>query len=132
MTYVGILLSVAIMGGIISMAFNKKSNFATRIASLIALALMVISIIVCLVVVFTDNKVIVDESVLIVGAPVEVKKTDSNNLMILFLLIVFLVGFFIVTAVLAIKEYRKLYPKKQDIIDTIGSIDNKESIRDLL
>jgi amino acid transporter len=132
MTYVGILLSIAIMGGIISMAFNKKSNFPTRVASLIALALMVITIIICLVVAITDNTVIVDESVLIVGAPIEAKKPDSNNFMVLFLLIIFLVGFFVVTSVLAIKEYRKLYPKKEDVIDTIGAIDNKESIRDLL
>jgi len=132
MTYVGILLSVAILGGIISMAFNKKSNFPTRVASLIALALMVITIIICLVVAFTDNTVVVDESVLIVGAPVEVKKKGNDNIMVLLLLIIFLVGFFVVTSVLAIKEYRKLYPKKDITIDTIGAIDNKESIRDLL
>jgi len=126
MTYVGILLSIAIMAAVISMAFNKKSTFAVRIASLIALGLMLLTIMICLVIGMTDNKVIADESVLIVGAPVETKKTGSDNIMILLLLIIFLIAFFVVIAVLAIKEHKKLNVKKQD------SIDSKESIRDLL
>jgi len=127
MIYLGILFCIAIMGAVISMAFNKKSNFATRIASLIALALMIITVIICLVVAFTDNTVAVDESVLIVGAPVEVKKAGGDNTMVLSLLIFFLVGFFVVITVLAIKDHRKLNAKKQEII-----IDSKDNIRDLL
>ena len=126
MIYLGILLSIAIMGAVISMAFNKKSSFAVRIACLIALGLMLLTIIVCLVVGMTDDKVIVDESVLIVGAPVETKKSGSDNLMVLLLLIIFLVAFFVVVTVLAIKEHKKLNADKQ------GKTDNKDSIRDLL
>jgi len=114
MTYVGILLSIAIFSGVISMAFNKKSNFATRVASLIALALMVLTIIICLIVGFTDNKVVVDESVLIVGAPVETKKTGKDNMLVLILLIIFLVLFVVVIAILSIKEHRKLTSPKQN------------------
>jgi len=123
MIYLGILLSIAIMGAVISMAFNKKSSFAVRIACLIALGLMLLTIIICLVFGMTDNKVVVDESVLIVGAPVETKKAGSDNLMILFLLIIFLVAFFVVVAVLAIKEHKKLNADKQG---------NTDSIKDLL
>jgi len=119
MVYLGILLSIAIMAGVISIAFNKKSNFATRVASLIALALMVITIIICLVIAFTDDKVAVDESVLIVGAPVEVKKTGRDNLLVLILLIVFLIAFFVVIMVLALKEHRLMNAKKQNNISSL-------------
>jgi len=119
MIYLGILFSIAIMGAVISMAFNKKSNFPTRVASLIALALMVLAVIICLVIAFTDNRVAVDESTLIVGAPVEVKKTGGDNMMVLVLLIIFLVAFFIVVMVSALKEHRKLYPKKDNDLSSI-------------
>jgi len=119
MIYMGILISIAIMGGVISVAFNKKSNFATRIASLIALALMVLAIIVCLIIGFTDNSVVVDVSQLIVGAPVEAKKAGNDNMMILLLLIAFLVAFVIVIAVLAIKEHKKINAKKPDNISAL-------------
>jgi amino acid transporter len=119
MVYLGILLSIGIMGAVISMAFNKKSNFATRVASLIALALMLLAVIICLVVAFTDNTVAVDESVLIVGAPVEVKKTGNDNTMVLLLLIIVLVIFFVVIAIFAMKEYRKVNKKVQDSIISV-------------
>jgi len=122
MVYVGILLSIAIMGGVISMAFNKKSNFATRVASLIALGLMMLTIIICLVIGFTDNKVAKDESVLIVGAPEVVKKPDKNSMMILFLLIIVLVGFFAVIAILSLKDHKKINANKQDSADSISSL----------
>jgi len=117
--YLGILFCIAIMGGIISVAFNKKSGFSTRVASLIALALMVLAIIICLVIAFTDNTVVVDESVLIVGAPVEAKKTGNDNTMVLLLLIIFLVAFFVTIAILAMKENRKTGIKKQGSISSI-------------
>ena len=122
MIYLGILLSIAIMGAVISMAFNKKSSFAVRIACLIALGLMLLTIIICLVFAMTDNKVVVDESVLIVGAPVETKKAGSDNLLVLLLLIIFLVAFFVVVAVLAIKEHKKLNANKQGKTDSIKDL----------
>jgi quinol-cytochrome oxidoreductase complex cytochrome b subunit len=119
MVYLGILFCVAIMGGIVSMAFNKKSNLPTRIASLIALALMILAIIICLIVAFTDNSVVVDDSVLIVGAPVEVKNADSDNTMVLLLLVIFLIVFFVIIAIFSLKEHRKINAKKQDSLSSI-------------
>jgi quinol-cytochrome oxidoreductase complex cytochrome b subunit len=119
MIYLGILFCLALLGGVISVAFNKKSNFPTRVASLIALALMVLAIIICLVVAFTDHTVAVDESVLIVGAPLEVKKTGNDNTMILVLLIIFLIVFFVAITVLTIKEHKKINVKKQDSLSSI-------------
>jgi membrane associated rhomboid family serine protease len=119
MIYLGVLISIGIMAAIISMAFNKKSSFTTRVASLIALGVMILAIIVCLIVAFTDNTVVVDASVLIVGAPVEVKKTGNDNTMVLFLLIIFLIAFFFFFLVFAMKEHRKINSKTPDSIISI-------------
>ncbi|MDR0300903.1 MAG: hypothetical protein LBI04_01155 [Treponema sp.] len=119
MIYLGVLISIGIMGAIISIAFNKKSSFTTRVASLIALALMILAIIVCLVIAFTDDTVVVDESVLIVGAPVEIQKTGNDNTMILLLLIIFLIAFFVVLSVFAMKEHRKINSKAHDSIISV-------------
>jgi len=111
MLYLGILLGIGIMGGIIFLAIDKKSTFIVRVASLIALGIMILTIIICLVMVFTDNRVPVDESVLIVGAPAEVKKGNTQNIWVLLLLIIVLVSIFLTIIILAMKENRKYMSK---------------------
>ena len=106
MVFLGIILGLGIMGATVYMAVDKKSNAKTRIASMAALALMVLTVIICLILIFTDNRVPVDESVLIVGAPVEVKKENENTGSLL-LLIVFLIAFFIYIGFLSIREHKK-------------------------
>ena len=108
----GILLSIGIMAGVIYMALDKKSNFAIRIASIAAIFLMILTIIICLVLGFTDNRVPVDESVLIVGAVPETPEISTANMMILLLLIFLLIIVFIVVAILTMHEHRKSFPKK--------------------
>lgn len=110
------LILTVIMFAMIYMALNKTSNFSVRIASLIALALMIITIIICVIFVFTDNRVPVDESVLIVGAPVEVKTEKNNNTMALALLVIFLIGVFILITILSMRENRKHIKKKDGAI----------------
>jgi len=107
MIFFGIVLGVCLMGGMVYMAVDKKSNFPTRVASLIALAIMILTIIICLFIIFTDNTVPVDESVLIVGAPVEVKETNTNDIFIMMLFIILLIAMFVVIAVVTMKEHKK-------------------------
>jgi len=107
MIYLGILLGIGIMGAIVFMAVDKKSTFIVRVASLIALGVMILTIIICLIMVFTDNRVPVDESVLIVGAPSEVKEGSKHNVWVLLLLIIVLVSIFLAIIFLAMKENRK-------------------------
>ena len=97
------------------MALDKKSNFQTRLVSLGALALMILTVIICFIIVLTDNRVPVDESVLIVGAPVEVKKEGDNNLLALMFTIIFFIALFAVIFFLAMKEHRKSGGKKPGI-----------------
>jgi ABC-type multidrug transport system fused ATPase/permease subunit len=115
MIYVGVLLAIAIMSAIIFMAVDKKSTFIVRVASLIALGIMMLTIIICLIMVFTDNRVPVDESILIVGAPVEVKKEGGQNTWVLMMLIIVLIIIFVLIVILAMKESRKhILKPKQD------------------
>jgi len=113
MIYLGVLLGIAIMAAMVYMALDKKSSFQTRIASLIAIALMMITVVICVVLVFTDNRVPVDPSRLIVGEPVEATKQGGGNLIVILLLILFLIGIFTVIAVMAMRENKK-HIKKDD------------------
>ena len=114
MVYFGVILGIGIMSGMVFMAIDKKSSFQVRIACLIAIALMMATVILCVFIVLTDNRVPVDESVLIVGAPVEVKETGSGNTMTLLLLIILMVGIFILIAILSMRENRRHIKKDSD------------------
>ena len=103
----GIIFALILMGVMASMALNKKSIFPVRIASLIALAVMVITVLICLFIVLTDNRVIIDPSNVIVGAEIEVPKTSSTNVMILLFMIVLLLGLFGIITFHSLKEHRK-------------------------
>jgi amino acid transporter len=107
MIYLGIIIGLGLMAGMIYLAVDKKSNTGVRIASLVALGIMVITIIICLFIIFTDTSVLVDESVLIVGAPVEVNEEGGSNIIILVLLILMLLALFCLIAFQAMKENRK-------------------------
>jgi len=107
MIFAGIMLSLVIMAVTVFLAFDKKSSFAMKIASLIAFGIMILTIIVCLFLIFTDTRVPVDPSRLIVGAPVEEKKDLGNNTMVLLLLIIFLIAIFAIMVVLSMREHRK-------------------------
>jgi len=107
MVYLGVLLGIGIMAAMVFMALDKKSSLPMRIAALIAIALMMITVVICVVIVLTDNRVPVDPSTLIVGEPVEVKKTGNGNLMAILLLIIFLIGVFVLIAILAMRENKR-------------------------
>jgi heme/copper-type cytochrome/quinol oxidase subunit 2 len=64
-------------------------------------------IIICIFIVFTDNTVPVDESVLIVGAVAEAEETGGSNIWVMLLLIVVLIIVFAVIAFFAMKENKK-------------------------
>jgi amino acid transporter len=114
MIIMGIILGIAIMGAMVFLIFDKKSAPTVRVASLIALGIMVLTVIICIFMIFTDNRVPVDPSVLIVGAPVETKAENSSSIWIILLLILILVGLFAVVAIHTIRENRKNKPKLSD------------------
>ena len=111
MIYLGVVVGLIIMAIMVFLAVDKKSNLPTRIAALIALAVMIITIIICVFLIFTDTSVPIDESILIVGAPPEKIESEGNSIWIMLLLIVFLIAIFGVIAFIAMKENKKHHSK---------------------
>ncbi|MDR3020808.1 MAG: hypothetical protein LBU66_07895 [Treponema sp.] len=112
MIYLGVLIGIGIISAMIYLALNKKSNFQTRVASLAALALMFLTTVICLFIVFTDNRVPQDVSVLIVGAPPEVVEKGGNNATGLVFLVIFLIAIFFLISYLSMRENRKTNNQK--------------------
>jgi len=112
MIFFGISLGIGILVGMIYMALNKKSDFVIRIACIAAIFLMILTVVICLILALTDNRVPVDESVLIVGAVTETQGRNTSNDLVLTLLIMFLVVFFLLIAIFSMREHHKSFPKK--------------------
>jgi len=106
MIYLGILLGVGIMAAMVYLAFDKKTSPAMKKACLVALGIMVLTVIVCLFLIFTDTRAPVDPSRLIVGEPPG-KKDTGNNIWVLILLVIFLIAIFSVIVFLAMREQKK-------------------------
>jgi len=102
----GVLLGIVILIAMIYMALSKQSNLITRIASLIALAVMIITVIICLFLVLMGNKPPVDESIVLVATPPPAPP-KSYNFMVLLLLIIFMVGLFAIVLFLSLREHGK-------------------------
>jgi len=105
MIFLGIMFALAIMGAVSYMALNKKSSFQTRLVSLIALGVMILTVIICLIIVLSDKEVTVDMSSYIVGEPQEVK--EETNIVALIISILFFLALFAIIAFLAMKEHKK-------------------------
>jgi hypothetical protein len=119
MILVGIIIGIVILSAMVYLAVDKKSSFIIRLASLGAIALMFIALIICIIIVVSDDTVPFDPSTLIVGAPAPVKEKKSNLLPII-LSIVVMVGMFGFIAVLAMKEHKKSLPKDKDAAVAAG------------
>jgi len=113
MIYFGFVLAIAIMGGTIYMAFDKKSDFLTRLVSVIALGVMLLTVIICLFIALTNSTVPVDDSIIIVGAPVVTKKDISGNIMPLALSVILIIVFYVVIFFVSLKGQKKNTPKKK-------------------
>ena len=107
MTYLGVFLGVIIMAAMVYLALDKKSTFSTRIAALAALAVMILTVVICLIIYFSDTTVPIDPSMLIVGAPPQTAETEGNSIWVMLLLIVVMVAIFSVIFYLAMKENKK-------------------------
>ncbi|MCL2210606.1 MAG: hypothetical protein FWB95_01645 [Treponema sp.] len=112
MVFFGVLIGIILMGGMVFMALDKKSNFPIRLASLGAIAVMIITVIICVFAVLTHDTVIVDPSVLIVGEPAVVEEKGGSSLVPLLLTIFFFLGLFTLIVVLTMREHKRSDVKK--------------------
>ena len=102
----GIILGIILLGVMTYFALDKKSSFKTRIAALGAIAIMILTVIICVIIILSDNQAPIDPSTLIVGEPTPVDE-GNNNLVAIIFSIIFLLVLFIVIAYLAIREHKR-------------------------
>jgi cytochrome bd-type quinol oxidase subunit 2 len=107
---VGVLIGIIALGGMVYLAVDKKSTLTVRLASLAAIAVMLITVVICFIVVLNDNRVPIDPSTLIVGAPPAAPPKKNNSVSIV-LLIIFAAAIFTFIAVAAMRENKKNKPK---------------------
>jgi cytochrome bd-type quinol oxidase subunit 2 len=96
-----------ILGGIIFMAVWTKSDFKVRIAALTALALMILTVIICLFLVFFSGKPVEDVPVVYDPNPLPPPPASSGNIFILLGFILFLIVLFVVVLLISLRENRK-------------------------
>jgi heme A synthase len=101
------VLAVILLAAIIYAALSKKSGPRTRIAALIALALMILTVIVCLVIIFGGPALVKTAEVLPADIPADKPSGPGNNQWILLAFIIFLIALFVAVAVLSFREQRR-------------------------
>jgi len=98
------------------MALNKNSTFHIRLACLGALALMILTLIICIIAYVTGGDAPVDWSTYIVTDEVAEKEEDHTSMAVIVFSVLFFLAFFVVVLTLAMKEHKKNKPKKESII----------------
>jgi len=107
MIFFGVLIGIIIMGATVYLALDKKSTFKLRLASLGAILVMLITVVICLTAIFSERTAPIDYSALIVGAPPpEPEKNESSIYIIIFTALFFLI-LFAVLVFFTLKEQKK-------------------------
>jgi len=107
------ILGIVIMGGVAFLALSKKSEFKVRIAALGALALMIASVIVCIVLYFkvaaTPKQLLLPDML-----PSDMPPPPSNaNSGTMIMFIVFLIALFAVIFFLSLREQKRNEGKEE-------------------
>jgi len=100
------------MGGVAFLALSKKSEFKVRVAALGALAVMIATVIVCLVLYFkataTPKQLILPDMM-----PSDMPPPVNNSPGTTIMLIVFLIALFVAVFLLAMKEQKRAEGKEE-------------------
>jgi Ni/Fe-hydrogenase subunit HybB-like protein len=107
MTVVGIFIGAAIMAGMVYLAISKKSTSGIRIAALVSLGLMVVTVIVCLGIFIFLGKAPVDESIVLITDTKAPPPKNTGNIIILVIFMAFLIGMFITVTVISLREQKE-------------------------
>jgi len=116
---VGVLIGIIVLGSMVYLAVDKKSTLTIRLASLGAIAVMLITLVICTIVVLTDNTVPVDPSTLIVGAPPPAPEKKVSSTGIIFF-IIFVIALFVFITIMSMRENKKHQPKSDNAGDSAG------------
>jgi len=119
-----VLVGMATFGGIIYLAVSPQSNFKIRIAALGALALMITTIIICMVTFFKSSatpklKLLPDMD------PSDLPPVSTeHNIPMLIMLVIFLIALFTMVAIVSMREYKKSGGKEDTGAKDDGFTDN--------
>jgi amino acid transporter len=107
MLIVGILISVIILGLLIRMALSKQSEKPLKLAAIIALGLIALSVIICLIMIFAGPAAEEEEEVfagLPLAEPVQVSNPNGVYILLFGVLLLLFLGLIIF---LSLREQKK-------------------------
>jgi len=105
-------LGFIIMAGVVYMAISKKSTFQVRIAALGALALMIVSVVICLVIYFKGAPA--PQQLILPEMSSELPPPAGNNSPVtMIMLSLFLIALFAVIFFMAMREQRRAEGKEK-------------------
>jgi NADH:ubiquinone oxidoreductase subunit 3 (subunit A) len=107
------------MAGVIYVALSKNSTPKVRIAALIALGVMVLSLIVSLILIFMVGPAEPEAPFIPFTAPAEEPPDTGHNILALLSVILFLAVLFLVILVMALRENRKSERKRPEYEDPL-------------
>lgn len=107
---VKIALSVVILSAMVYLALSRKSTFPVRLAALGALALMITTVIICLVMIFNGTPV----SSTPAYPDMPVVEAPPPNHMFMVSIIVFMLVMFAVILLLSLREQRRASEARKD------------------
>jgi amino acid transporter len=108
-----LLLGFAILAAITYLALSKKSSFPVRVASIIALALMILAIIVSLFMIFGNPTSLVEESAVPIENSVPIQAEGGSSSLVLMLILIILLAFFTFIVISSFRENRKSEKKRK-------------------
>ena len=122
--YVLIALGVITLAGITYMAVSRKSSFFVRIASLGALSLMVITVVICLLFAFGVIGTSASAVPVLPDAASSSAPAEKGNAFSLIIFIVILVALFLVIVFLSMREQKRSASSKNNADDYGKSLAN--------
>jgi uncharacterized protein YneF (UPF0154 family) len=102
-----ILFGLAIFASVIYVAISRKSSFKVRIAALIALALMLVTVIVSLFIIFGMTTTTSAVVMVLPDEPPLDEPLAKTNITELAAFILFLLALFLLVSILSIREHRR-------------------------
>jgi cytochrome bd-type quinol oxidase subunit 2 len=108
------LLAIVMMAGVIYLAISRESSFKMRIAALGALALMIVTVIICFVLFFkaraTPQQLILPD---MLPSDMPPPPASNNNPATMIMFIIFLIALFIVIFFLSLREQKRTDNKEK-------------------
>ena len=106
-----VVLGIIAFVGVVFMALSRKSSFKMRIAAIGALALMIMTVIVCVILIFTAPE---EEKVLMLPdmTGYEAPPAQSSNIIIMLIAFALLIALFVIVLIMSLREQRRSQESK--------------------